>query len=118
MEESAQGGDLEERVERHVVGICARAGGHCGVTRREWAQGLGAGAAALWLCVRVEGVLGSVFEAFAFLTNTATKLQDPQTLTSRGRKPGRPTIRQIAHDNVPFEVRHKQRLRLGGRQER
>ena len=80
LEESAQGGDLEERVERHVVGICARAGGHCGATRREWAQGLGAGAAALWLCVRVEGVLGSVFEAFAFLTNTATKLQDPQTL--------------------------------------
>ena len=80
LEESAQGGDLEERVERHVVVICARAGGHCGATRREWAQGLGAAAAALWPCVRVEGVLGSVFEAFAFLTNTATKLQDPQTL--------------------------------------
>ena len=34
LEESTQDGDLEERVERHVAVICARAGGHCGVTRR------------------------------------------------------------------------------------
>ena len=35
LEESTQDGDLEERVERHVAVICARAGGHCGVTRRD-----------------------------------------------------------------------------------
>jgi hypothetical protein len=34
LEESAQGGDLEERVERHVM-IWARAGGRCGAMRRD-----------------------------------------------------------------------------------
>ena len=113
LEESAQGGDLEERVERHVVGICARAGGHCGATRREWAQGLGAGAAALWPCVRVEGVLGSVFEAFAFFDEHCGQAATPSKLDPelRGRKPGRPA-------SVPFQVHHKQRSWLGGRRER
>jgi len=119
LEESAQGGDLEERVERHVVVICARAGGHCGATRREWAQGLGAGAAALWPCVRVEGVLGSVFEAFAFLTNTATKLQDPQTLIGpRGRKPGRPAMVKRRTARSFRSAPQAAPVWLGGRQER
>ena len=101
VEESAQDGDLEERVERHVV-ICARAGGQCGATRRD-GGGSGSGCSSS-CCVpapRVEGVLGVSSKRspsvgkFSFpVSRTAAILQRVQTLIGpRGRKPGRPAQR-------------------------
>ena len=61
LEESAQGGELEERVERHVV-ICARAG-----------RALVAGGLTVWVAAaavwprRLLLVCGVFDEAFAFL---------------------------------------------------
>ena len=70
VEESAQDGDLEERVERHVV-ICARAGGQCGATRRD-GGGSGSGCSSS-CCVSAPRV--SRCGAFAFLLAESGILQ-------------------------------------------
>ena len=82
LEESAQDRDLEERVERHVVDICARASGSGRVSARASGQaslrageglvGYGSGAAALavrGLALWAEPV-GLLGVSFAFLSDT------------------------------------------------
>ena len=93
VEESAQDGDLEERVERHVV-ICARAGGQCGATRRD-GGGSGSGCSSS-CCVSAPRV--SRCGAFAFLLAESGILQ--RLMLSHGtkaqtRRPSGPGARAI-----------------------